>query len=931
MQQNPILILDTSENPSTPSTLRIEYINDTTIKEEINGEAASHIFHVKMITEYLLKELVANKDALAADLTDEDITAIAIASTLHDIGKRQIPKSILDSPSVLSPLEYDIVKKHSALGEEAIREAMSENVDPKIVEYAAQIARGHHERINGLGYPDARKGSEIPLCAQVVAIADSYDALTSVRSYKKALTQDVALQMIANGNCGAFDAALVACLGRVVKHQALVSFVESLKKRLSIVHDTEEHKLDRVLLVGNTGYLDKDFAKRTFPQSRVTIVDTTSSKVFGKTKFFHARSTSVEEILEAYEFDLIVFFAEGLRFQSEEKSDATELRTVLKTASALQRNAKILYLSPLDASFESDIDRAITSSASERMCEFYANKYSLNLKIIRIPYLYSGTCKKDFLHNVFEQLYAHKTVTIPESPLSKMHFLCVKDLSDLIWRVVDGWRSGSGILSVGDEFGLSFADLAKKLTEFDENAKIDFTDSDCSGILKVANTDLRDEHGWYAKISLIDDLQEQYDRFLETKQTTTFFAKAKAWIAEHSVLVRMLELFLLFALSELGVRLTDSAVIFSVVDFRTIFIVIMATMYGTSYGIGAALLASISYFISRMEAGTNAMTLFYEPTNWLAFVLFFLVGGLCGYVHLRSQDHCKTVEEQSGLLQDKLSFTTELYEETLQDKKALKKQIVSSKDSFGKILNIAKTLNSVVEQQLYLKIVETFEEVLENKSIAVYMIKPNTPFGRLQVASRDTLDTVSRSVALDDFAPVIETLKNGGIWKNTDLDLNYPAYAAGVCHDGDLVLTIFLWHANSDQRTLYYLNLFKILCDLAQMSLLRAYDYSLALYDKQFIANTHVMSAKFFEECVENYTALSAKKVSSFVLLEIQADGYTLEEVDRMVAPKIRTTDILGITSEGKIQIILTQASHDDLKYVLPRFEGLDIQVNVLQ
>lgn len=179
-------------------------------------------------------------------------------------------------------------------------------------------------------------------------------------------------------------------------------------------------------------------------------------------------------------------------------------------------------------------------------------------------------------------------------------------------------------------------------------------------------------------------------------------------------------------------------------------------------------------------------------------------------------------------------------------------------------------------QHLYLKIVETFEEVLENKSIAVYLTKPGTPFGRLQVASRDTLDTAARSILLDDFAPVIDVIKNGGIWKNTELNVNYPAYAAGICRDGELILVIFLWHANSDQRSLYYVNLFKILCDLAQMSLLRAYDYSLAMYEKQYFAGTRIMNARYFEECIENYTALNAKKISSFVMLELEMGDYTL-------------------------------------------------------
>lgn len=926
MQQSPILVMDISEGSSS---LKIEYISEDSIDRELNGEAATHIYRVRMITEHILRYLCENGSKLGAALTEEDISAISIASSLHDIGKQQIPKSILDSTEVLRPLEYDIIKRHAVLGEQIISKARLNDVSPKIVEYAKQIARCHHERIDGLGYPDGLRGDEIPLCAQVVAIADSYDALTSVRSYKQALPPDVALQMISSENCGAFDEELVKCLSRVIKYQSLVSLSESLEKKRSIVR-ADQLTLNRVLILGNTDYVDKRFAESTFPQSKVTILGSNRERASGKTKFFSTRSASIESILDTYEFDLIVFLAEGLSFRSSAKSDAEELRNLLKCASKMQRDAKILYLSPLDAAFEGNIDRAIMASANEKMCEFYAEKHALDTKVIRIPYLYSGTCKKDFLHNIFEQLYADKTVTIPESALSKMHFLSISDLSELISCVVDDWRGG-GILSVGDEFGLTFADLAKKLTELDEHAKIDFTDSDCSGELKFNNNNLRNNHGWFAKISLIGELSEQYARFLETKGKTTFLSKVKGWLSRHSTFIKIVELLLLFAVTEVLVRLTGSSLIFSIVDFRTIFIVIMATMYGTSFGIASALLASVSYFVSRLESGTNALTIFYEPTNWIAFAIFFAVGGLCGYIQLKNKDYIKTVEEQSELLKDKLGFTMELYEETLQDKKALKKQIVSSKDSFGKILNISKSLNSVVPQQIYLKIVETFEEALENKSVAIYLVNPDSIFGRLQAASRNTLGTISGSIKLDDYAPVIEALKNGGVWKNTDLNLDYPAYAAGVYRDDKLILLIFLWHANTDQRSLYYVNLFKILRDLAQMSLLRAYDYSLALYEKQYIPGTRIMNAQYFNECVDHCRMLEAKKVSSFTMLEVDADGRTFEEIDRMISNKVRTADIVGVTSEGRIRIILPQASHDDLKYVLPRFEGIDVQIKILR
>ncbi|MBR2848548.1 MAG: HD domain-containing protein [Clostridia bacterium] len=928
MQGTPILAFYT-ENDS--NELKIEYLADDIAERELNGESIYHIYHVRMLTEFLLRELCTCKPELS--MPEEDIAAIAMASALHDIGKLQIPKSILDYPGTLSPVEYDIIKKHSVFGEQIIREANHGDISQKAIEYAARIARYHHERIDGTGYPEGLRGDAIPLCAQVVALADSYDALTSSRSYKEAFSQDVALQMISSGMCGVFDAGLVECLMHVVNHRTLVTFRENLQKKRSVVGEYSDIRLKRVLLIGNTEYLTEEFVQTTFPQSKVMVVGNTDLGGSDRIKLFRVRKPSVQSILETYEFDLIVFFSAGLKFQSTDQSDAEELREVLQFSAELQKEVKILYLSPLDSSFSERTDKAIMASANEKLCEFYAKRYSLDIKTVQIPYLYSAVYKNDFLYGVFEQISSGKTVCIPESSTAKMHFLSLPDLSDLLIRIVDNWKAGSGVLSVGDEFHLTFSDFAERLKIIAPGVTTEFTESHTAGVIKTTNTALRNEYGWFAKISVLEDLEDQYTLYLNTKkdEIETFLDAIKKWLSKHSFAIKIIELFLLFFLSELFIHITDSAVIFSIVDFRTIFIVIVATLYGLSFGIASSALASISYFIAKVMAGTDPLTIFYEPTNWLAFVFFFLVGGLCGYVNLKKEEHGKYLEEQNRLLEDKLIFTSEIYEDTLREKKDLKKQIISSKDSFGKIFDITRKLNTVAPQQLYLRTIETFEEILENKSISIYSVNANNAFGRLEVASRDLLDIAARSVSLQTYAPVIEKLRDGGIWRNTELKSEYPMYAAGVYRGDELVLMIFLWHADMGQRSLYYVNLFKILRDLVQMSLLRAYDYANALAEKQYISGTHIMNAEYFEECVQNFAALAEKKVSTYVMLEFDINGHTLKEADDILTGKIRLNDILGITNDGKLRLILSQASEKDIEFILPRFCGLDITVTVVK
>ena len=921
--KNNILIFDSSEDVNTLSLVSLD---ENSIPEELNGESGFHIYHVCVLAKLILKQL--NEDKYYS-LTEDQINDISAAASLHDIGKSKISKSILDFPGKLSPLEYDIVKKHSIFGEEIIKNSDFSLIGTEIQKYASEIARYHHERYDGTGYPDGLKGDEIPLSAQVVSLADSYDALTSNRSYKDAFSQDVAIQMISSGMCGIFNEKLIDALLRVVNHSSLVSLREKLYKTGSVVSENVGFTPARVLCIGNTEYLTKQFIEDAFPNSKVTVVGNTVLGSADKLKLFRIKKPSVKAIFETYDFDVVVYFSGDLTYHTTEKNDAEELREVLEFSKETNKDIRILYLSSLDSSFENATDRSILCSAKEKLCAFYAKSSSLDIKTVQIPYLYSGVYSKDYLYKIFEKVNNKKTVVLDEKPSSKMHFISLLDLSKLISRIIDNWKCQNGILSVGDDFNITFSDFSNKIAEINTNAKFDFTGATEGGIIKLNNRGLRNEYGWFARISILEDLEEEYEKYLTSKheKTLTLWQKIKKWIEEHSLLVKIAELILLFLVTELLLYFTDSAVIFSIVDFRMAYIVIMATVHGLSFGMSAAALSSISWLVAKVSSGTNLLTIFYEPTNWLAFVFFFLVGALCGYIKLRKDDIIRFVGEQNKLLEDKLIFTREIYEDTYKEKRDLKKQIIGSKDSFGKIFDITRKLDTVEPQRLYLRIMETFEEILENKNITVYSVNKQSTFGRLEVASRDIIDTVPRSISTETYKEVIEKISTGEIFRNTDLSGEYPMYAAGVYRGDELVLLIFLWRADIEQRSLYYVNLFKILRDLVQMSLLRAFDYSQAVYEKQYIANTHIMNVDAFNEVLNNYAALAEKKVSNFVMLEINSNGHSYEEIDKMLAGKVRTNDIIGISDDGNIRLLLSGATEKDLPFILPRFEGMNVEV----
>ena len=179
------------------------------IVEFRNGESGAHVRHIRIITELLLHRLleISSQYPITAEQQDN----IPLASALHDIGKIGIDEKILNKPGKLTPEEFEVIKTHSMLGAEMLHQLENFNEQP-LLQTAYEIARWHHERWDGRGYPDGLKGDEIPISAQLVALADVYDALTSERCYKKAFSHEKAVQMILNGECGAFNPLLLQCL-----------------------------------------------------------------------------------------------------------------------------------------------------------------------------------------------------------------------------------------------------------------------------------------------------------------------------------------------------------------------------------------------------------------------------------------------------------------------------------------------------------------------------------------------------------------------------------------------------------------------------------------------------------------------------------------------------------------------------------------------
>lgn len=231
------MVIEQIQKRENDNSLMIEILSN--IVESRNGECGMHILHVRLLTELFLKKLITMTDKYS--ISRKDIQLICTASSLHDIGKIAIPTKILNKPGRLTDEEFEIMKTHSIEGAKLLKEIPRWEEEP-LIKIGCEVCRWHHERYDGKGYPDRLKGDEIPISAQVVALADVYSALRQDRVYKKAFSHEKAVEMIIGGECGAFNPVLLECLTAVsdTLEKEVGVHSEQTATRIEIVESIEQ-------------------------------------------------------------------------------------------------------------------------------------------------------------------------------------------------------------------------------------------------------------------------------------------------------------------------------------------------------------------------------------------------------------------------------------------------------------------------------------------------------------------------------------------------------------------------------------------------------------------------------------------------------------------------------------------------------------------
>lgn len=410
----------------------------------------------------------------------------------------------------------------------------------------------------------------------------------------------------------------------------------------------------KLLVTGNIGYITTEFIKEAFPECQILLLGETALKSDRRKGISvhpmpHAEK-EFEDIFKTYEFEGVIYFSNYLTFHGKKDGELETLRKVLHYYKG-NTNSRLLYITGPEGLYEETTGKTLMVRTVEEFSRQYCELHQISVKILRAPYLYSGTYEEDYFFQLFSKALNQKSILFEEAPSQEMYFLALSDLADLLYKIFDNWNEESTYLQIPQVFHFTFEQLGEKLKQIFPFAHITYLADAMIQERIVTDKILRNEYGWFPKISLLEDLSEIYAQYCQkTNYKIRKIDALKSFLNSHATVVRIIELLLTFFVFEVLNRVAGNQVQFEMIDLRLVYIVLFSSLYGINYGLASAGLESLSLLAAYAKTGIGWTTLFYEPSNWIPFIFYFAVSAICGYVRLKNTENVRFMKAENKLI-----------------------------------------------------------------------------------------------------------------------------------------------------------------------------------------------------------------------------------------------------------------------------------------
>ena len=566
----------------------------------------------------------------------------------------------------------------------------------------------------------------------------------------------------------------------------------------------------------------------------------------------------------------------------------------------------------------------------ENYIRYCAKSQGIKTIILRTPYIASEANLSSFLGHIFSNILCGEKLVFPYCPENKVDFLSSSDLMELFLDISEESADSTATYSVASGYHYTWKDLENEILKIKPDAVIEYEDKVNFISVQSYSIDLKRKYGFIPMDNVLNAFPAAFALYKETVRkkswTKVLFRKISDIILSNAL--GYIELAVFFLLAEFLVRKTASSVYFKYVDIRLFYVLIMGTTHGTLPGILAGVLAGIALFFGYRDIGINGAMLFYNIENWLPFVIYLMTGSITGYISTVRRQKNEFLQKENSLLRDKYLFLNDVYHGAIANKTEYKRQILGYKDSFGVIFQAVRKLDSVLPHEIFMNSIQTMEGILKNHSIAIYTIDSWQKYGRLAASSGDILADLPKSLEIATVRPVYDTILAGQTWKNTELLPGLPMYAYGICEKDKVSLLIFVYDASPEQMSLYYLNLFSILCNLIRLSFIRALDYQRAIEQEKYYPGTLIVIPSYFRELLNAQKELAEAGLASYALIRFESKDK--EYISFSLKGLVRNNDIIGADDDGSLFLILTQTTRQSISIVGERLDKKGLKYEIV-
>ncbi|HSL46950.1 MAG TPA: NAD-dependent epimerase/dehydratase family protein [Anaerolineales bacterium] len=712
-----------------------------------------------------------------------------------------------------------------------------------------------------------------------------------------------------------------------------------------------------ILITGNLSLLARAFANEFMKQRHRVVLAADHADLLdikSKGTIVHSIDPARDifrEAMSSYGFDSVVFMAT----REEQLDEQSGLNTGhqldgLRNTLELCRHGNLkhfFYISSTEVygNMENGLENAEPAPASinghilvtgEQYCRHYQYEHGLNVTIVRLPYVYGSEEKAGFLYRLIQDCRGQKAVLLPGDADRPCNFLHAGDVTEFLKRAIDEEYSPTAqVINLSSSVTVTNLQISQILHKYFPKTSFSFDDSKRAftrpAVTATAKNvfDWIDLHDLHTEIARYPELSEESHALRKT--TSQEFLKRFPGIVE---LLKPVELVLGAFVTQFLSQLTGTLIQYKYVDFRLLFVVVMGSVYGLRYGMLAAFLMSLSLIYTWYQLEIDWSLLIYNVGNWFPPVLYFVTGLIIGYNRDRNETIIDNEKNQTKLIYEKYEFLYGVFNEVRKLKDEFRQQVISYRDSFGKIYTITRELDTLQEQDVYLKALNILEELMENDSIAIYSLEPDREYARLEVSSTSLYHKLAKSLRLSNYPEAVKNIEEGTIFQNTQLLPNYPAYIAPIFNNSYPfnvpVAIIVIWSVKFESYSIYYYNLFKVICGLIQASLVRATKFLDANYERTYIPATRILNPEAFTTILRTRAEMNKNKVAVDQLVMIERVGVTFQELDSKVSRGIRAGDIVGIRPDGHCYILLSQADRQAAKEVAARLEKLGLHCKLL-